>query len=144
MHRQHLMARIDFEPRWMASRTARGSRSGMVVARGRDDRHRIEIGGWGKRKRIPCENDISADAAWRTAWRTMRHARRQKRGEKQIYDSWARMMFQRCGRLEQLLAEYCNHYVSISSSESLARLSPSRFKNDHDMYIRVQIYTPGL
>lgn len=63
MHRQHLMARIDFEPRWMATRTARGSRSGMVVARGRDNRHRIEIGGWGKRKRIPCENDISADAA---------------------------------------------------------------------------------
>lgn len=50
----------------------------------------------------------------------------------------ARMMFQRCGRLEQLLAEYCNHYVSISLPECLARLSPSRFKNDHDMYMHIQ------
>jgi len=34
------------------------------------------------------------------------------------------MMFQRCGRLEQLLAEYCNHYVSISLPGSTSPVSP--------------------
>lgn len=84
--------------------------------------------------RRDAEHGMAADDATRAEMETGR--------EKQIYDSWARMMFQRCGRLEQLLVEYCNHYVSISSPENLVRLSPSRFKNDHDMYtcIRVRIY----
>lgn len=43
--------------------------------------------------------------------------------------------FQRCGRLEQLLTEYCNHYVSIRRavriSANRARLPPRRVqKND--------------
>lgn len=85
----------------------------------------------------PRENDISADGM------TARHEGERGGGEgdgareKQIYDLRARMMFQQCGRLEQLLAEYCNHYVSISLPECLARLSPSRFKNDHDIYIYI-------
>jgi len=128
----------------MASRTARGSRSGIVVMRGRDNSPSDRNWELGKeRKRIPCENDILADAAYGMAADDATRAEIET-GEKQIYDSRARMMFQRCGRLEQLLAEYCNHYVSISSFESLARLSPSRFKNDHDMYIRVRVYTSGL
>lgn len=35
----------------------------------------------------------------------------------------ARMTFQRCGRLEQLLTEYCNHYVSICRA---VRISANR------------------
>lgn len=35
------------------------------------------------------------------------------------------MTFQRCGRLEQLLTEYCNHYVSICRDLSFRRPSPS-------------------
>lgn len=62
------MARIDFEPRWMASRTARGSRSGMVVARGRDDRHRIEIGG--------RENESPARMTFRPTRHGARHGGR--------------------------------------------------------------------
>lgn len=54
-----------------------------------------------------------ADAAHGMAADDARHAEMEM-GEKQIYESRARMMFQQCGRLEQLLAEYCNHYVSIS------------------------------
>lgn len=49
----------------MASRTARGSRSGIVVVRGRDNSPSDRNWELGKeRKRIPCENDILADAAY--------------------------------------------------------------------------------
>lgn len=96
---------------------------------------RTEIAGARKSrgKRKPRENDIS-DRRRRRRGMAARRARRWETraeeggGEKQIYESRARMIFQQCGRLEQLLAEYCNHYcfyISERLGESSASASVS-------------------
>lgn len=108
----------------------------------RDNRHRD----WGlgkERKRIPLrEWHFGRRGARHGGERCDTHAEIETgRGGKNKSTSRGReWCFNGAARLEQLLAEYCNHYVSISSPESLARLSPSRFKNDHDTYIRIQVY----
>lgn len=60
MHRQHLMARIDFEPRWMASRIAV-----VIVGIGTIAPSDRDRGGRGKRKRIPRERMTFRPTAWR-------------------------------------------------------------------------------
>lgn len=81
---EHLMARIDFEDdEWHRGRGVSGQRRYKGVG--------IK------------PNDISVGRR-REIW---------SRGEGKTNLRVARMTFQQCGRLEQLLTEYCNHYVSI-------------------------------
>lgn len=101
----------------MGSRTARNSEketiSGKNGVRERKTGAHARGGGGTARRcgpRMTFESSGTATVERKTGW-----------GKTNL--RVARMTFQRCGRLEQLLTEYCNHYVSICRA---VRISANR------------------
>jgi len=162
------MARIDFEPRWMASRTARGSRSegwwrwcgiGMGSPSDRDweaeEREKTNpLREWhfGRRdatRRDATRRDAMRRDASRTAWRrgAMRRGRTicDTRGDRngggktnlRLVGANDVSTVRPTGAITSGILQSLR--LSIPSPESLVRLSPSRFKNDHDMYTCIRV-----